>query len=63
MKENPFASTPLTVAAAERSFSKLNVIKPDLSSIMSQEYLTGLPIISINHAISGQISNDDVIYR
>lgn len=52
---------PVTVALAERSFSKLKLIKTYLRSTMSQERLSGLAIISINHRIAQQISYDDVI--
>nr|XP_046235720.1 uncharacterized protein LOC124054095 [Scatophagus argus] len=52
---------PVTVAEAERSFSKLKLIKTYLRSTMSQERLAGLAIISINHTIAQQISYDDVI--
>ncbi len=52
---------PVTVAQAERSFSKLKLIKSYLRSTMSQERLTGLSIISINHSIGEQILYDDII--
>ncbi|KAI7800882.1 transposase [Triplophysa rosa] len=52
---------PVTVAQAERSFSKLKLIKSYLRSTMSQERLTGLAIISINHSIGEQMSYDDII--
>ena len=52
---------PATVAQAERSFSKLKLIKTYLRSTMSQERLTGLAVISINHSIGEQISYDDII--
>ena len=52
---------PVTVAQAERSFSKLKLIKTYLRSTMSQERLTGLGIISINHQIGEQISYNDII--
>ena len=52
---------PVTVAEAERSFSKLKLIKTYLRSTMAQERLSGLAIISINHIISNQISYNDVI--
>lgn len=52
---------PVTVASAERSFSKLKLIKTYLRSSMSEERLSGLAVISINHQIGSQISYDDVI--
>jgi len=54
-------SLPVTVAEADRSFSKLKLIKSYLRSTMSQERLTGLAMISINHKIAEQISYDDLI--
>lgn len=50
------ATLPVTVAAAERSFSKLKLIKTYLRSTMMQEHLSGLAIISINHVVSNQLS-------
>ena len=38
---------PVTVASAERSFSKLKLIKSYIRSAMSQERLSGLVILSI----------------
>ncbi|KAL4008486.1 hypothetical protein ACER0C_002338 [Sarotherodon galilaeus] len=55
-----FATLPVTVAA-ERSFSKLKLIKTYLRSTMMQERLSGLSIISINHVVSNQLSYDDVV--
>lgn len=52
---------PMTVASAERSFSKLKLIKTYLRSSMAQERLTGLAIISINHEVGREVSYDDVI--
>ncbi|KAK7922330.1 hypothetical protein WMY93_009232 [Mugilogobius chulae] len=52
---------PVTVAEAERSFSKLKLIKTYLRSTMSQERLSCLAIISINHTIAAEVSYDDVI--
>ncbi|KAI2661980.1 Zinc finger MYM-type protein 1 [Labeo rohita] len=52
---------PVTVAQAERSFSKLKLIKTYLRSTMSQERLTGLAVISINHSIGEHISYDAII--
>ncbi|KAJ8270431.1 hypothetical protein GJAV_G00114530 [Gymnothorax javanicus] len=52
---------PVTVAQAERSFSKLKLIKSYLRSTMSRVRLTGLGVISINHSVGEQISYDDII--
>ncbi|PWA49684.1 hypothetical protein CTI12_AA479530 [Artemisia annua] len=38
---------PVTVASAERSFSKLKILKSYQRSTMSQERLNGLAIVSI----------------
>jgi hypothetical protein len=43
---------PITVASAERSFSKLNLIKNYLRSSMAQDRLSALAIISIEKDIS-----------
>ncbi|XP_034044861.1 zinc finger MYM-type protein 1-like [Thalassophryne amazonica] len=53
------ATIPVTVASAERSFSKLKLIKNYLRSTMSQERLNGL--ISINQEVSRQLSFDATI--
>ena len=42
-----FLSLPVTVATAERSFSKLKIIKKYLRSTMAQERLDALAVISI----------------
>jgi hypothetical protein len=52
---------PVTSASAERSFSKLKIIKNYLRNRISQEQLTGLSIISIEKAISDKINYDDII--
>lgn len=52
---------PVTVASAERSFSKLKIIKSYLRSTMSQEHLSGLAIMSINHDMGKKICYDDII--
>nr|XP_054594826.1 zinc finger MYM-type protein 1-like isoform X2 [Nothobranchius furzeri]XP_054594921.1 zinc finger MYM-type protein 1-like isoform X2 [Nothobranchius furzeri]XP_054595126.1 zinc finger MYM-type protein 1-like isoform X2 [Nothobranchius furzeri] len=54
-------TVPMTVAEAERSFSKLKLIKNYLRSTMSQERLSGLSIISINFQVGEEISYDDII--
>ncbi|KAK0145339.1 Zinc finger MYM-type protein 1 [Merluccius polli] len=52
---------PVTVASAERSFSKLKLIKTYLRSSMAQERLSGLAIISINAEVAQQLSYDVLI--
>jgi len=52
---------PVTVATAERSFSKLKIIKTYLRSTMSQERLDGLTIISIEHECAKDTDFDQVI--
>ena len=56
-------TTPVTVASAERSFSKLKLIINYMRSTMSQERLSGLALISkfINQEVSKQISYDKTI--
>ena len=52
---------PVTVASAERSFSKLKLIKSYLRSTMSQERLNGLAIVSIEKEILKQIDCNSII--
>ena len=40
-------TVPVTITSAEKSFSKLKLLKSYLRSIMSQERLNGLAILSI----------------
>ena len=47
---------PVTVASAERRFSKLKLIKNYLRSSMAQERLSGPAVISINNKVGHQIS-------
>ena len=42
-----YLTVPVTVVTAERSFSKLKLIKNFLRSSMSQERLSGLSLLSI----------------
>ena len=44
-----FLTLPVTVATAERSFSKLKLIKNYLRSSMFQDLLSGLSILSIEN--------------
>ena len=44
-----FLIIPVTVAKAERSFSKLKIIKNDVRNTMGQERLSSLAIISIEN--------------
>ncbi|KAK4875840.1 hypothetical protein RN001_012262 [Aquatica leii] len=52
---------PISVASAERSFSKLKLIKTYLRSSMSQERLVGLATISIEKRIAYQIGINELI--
>lgn len=44
-----FLTLPVTVATAERSFSKLKIIKSFLRSSMTQQRLDGLSLLAIEH--------------
>ncbi|KAH6763696.1 hypothetical protein C2S51_014945 [Perilla frutescens var. frutescens] len=52
---------PVTVASAERSFSKLKLIKSYLRSTMSQDRLNDLAILSIENEILEKLDFDDLI--
>lgn len=52
---------PVTTATAERSFSKLKLVKNYLRTTLSQEKTTNLAIISIEHEIVDGLNLDDVI--
>ncbi|XP_073138966.1 uncharacterized protein [Henckelia pumila] len=52
---------PVTVASAERSFSKLKLIKTFLRSTMSQERLNGLAMLSIEKEVIEQLDYTDLI--
>ncbi|XP_039023725.1 zinc finger MYM-type protein 1-like [Hibiscus syriacus] len=54
-------TVPVTVASAERSFSKLKLIKTYLRSSMSQERLNGLAILAIEKEMIGNIDVDVII--
>lgn len=51
-----FCTLPVTVASAERSFSKLKLIKTYLRSTISQERLDGLALISIENEAARQLN-------
>jgi hypothetical protein len=52
---------PVTVASAERSFSKLKLIKTYLRSTMCQERLSALAILSIEHNSASKLNYSSVI--
>lgn len=52
---------PVTAASAERSFSKLKLIKNYLRSAMSQETLNGLAILSIENELLKDIEYKNLI--
>ena len=56
-----FLTIPVTVAAAERSFSKLKFINTYLRSSMSQSRLSNLAIISIENEEAKAIDREDLI--
>ncbi|XP_050876930.1 uncharacterized protein LOC127080662 [Lathyrus oleraceus] len=52
---------PVTVASAERSFSKLKLLKTYLRSTMSQERLNGLALIAIENDILETLKYEDLV--
>jgi hypothetical protein len=58
-----FATIPVTVATAERSFSKLKLIKTYLRSKISQERLSGLAILSIENKEAKAVDKNELIHR
>lgn len=56
-----FLTLPVTVATAERSFSKLTLIKNYLRSTMSHERLVGLSVLSIESDIARSIDVKEVV--
>jgi len=56
-----FCTIPVTTASAERSFSKLKIIKNYLRSVMGQERLSNLAILSIEKDIANKIDFSDSI--
>lgn len=55
------ANIPVTVASAERSFSKLKLLKSYLRSTMTQERLNGLATIALEKDILEKINYEDII--
>ena len=51
----------VTIASAKRSFSKLKLIKLYLRSTMSQERLSGLPIVSIENEMLEELEYKNLI--
>ena len=51
----------VTVASAERSFSKLKLIKTYLRSSISQERLDGLALLAIENEGAKQLNIDDLL--
>ena len=54
-------TVPVTVASAERSFSKLKLLKNCLRSTMLQERLNGLAMCSIEKDVLDNINLDTVL--
>ncbi|KAL8481641.1 hypothetical protein ACS0TY_027957 [Phlomoides rotata] len=54
-------TVPVTLASAERSFSKLKFIKTFLLSTMSQDRLNGLTMLLTEKDMTGQIDYTNVI--
>jgi hypothetical protein len=52
---------PVTVASAERNFSKLKLLKSYLRSTMTQERLNGLATIAIENDVLEKINYEDII--
>ena len=58
-----FATIPVTVATAERCFSKVKLIKTYLKSQMSQEKLAGMALLSIENKEAKAIDKNELIHR
>ena len=52
---------PVTVASAERTFSKLKLLKNNLRSVMSQERLNGLATLCIEKKLLDEIDIEAII--
>lgn len=58
-----YLTLPVTVASAERSFSKLKLIKSHLRSTMLQDRLSGLALMSIERERTKNINIDAIVDR
>ncbi|GFX69081.1 zinc finger MYM-type protein 1 [Trichonephila clavipes] len=56
-------TVPVSTASAERSFSKLKLIKTYLRSTMSQERLSALSVLSIEAEIAASVSYDIILKK
>lgn len=56
-----YLTIPVTVATAERSFSKLKLIKTYLRSSMGQERLSGLATLSIENSRARKLDLSSVV--
>ena len=56
-----FLIVPVTVATAERSFSKLKMIKTHLRSSMGQERLSGLATLSIESIRAKELNISEIV--
>ena len=56
-----FCTLPVTVSSAERSFSKLKLIKSYLRSSIAQERLDSLAMVSIENDEAGKLDLDELV--
>ncbi|GFW96175.1 hypothetical protein TNCV_571461 [Trichonephila clavipes] len=61
--ETIMLTVPVSTASAERSFSKLKLIKTYLRSTMSQERLSALSVLSIEAEIVASVSYDIILKK
>ena len=56
-----FCTLSVSVAEAERSFSKLNIVKNYLRSTMTQDRLQNLALLSIGNQLAKTVNLKDII--